>query len=138
ETDPARLLERKRRQREKSNLRMRRWRAATKQITQQATAILEHAAEGRPYPAPDHQDSVHGLAMRSATALLKLSLERNGVTPDRIVRVVAEGLGSMRVEKAGNQISSLPDMQHRLRASDVALKLLERAGFIPGARQSEP
>lgn len=135
EEDPTKLLERKRRQREKVRLRMQKHRAKAKGLV---TAMLSHALTtvcDRPnMPTCEAQS----LAERTAQAILKNTLQRHGVTQDRIVRVVSEGLDSMRTKEIGGVVSSQPDTQYRLRASDVALKLLERAGEVPGLRHAEP
>lgn len=135
ETDPTILEQRRRQQREKGRLRMEKHRAKAKGLV---TTMLSHALTtvcDRPnMPTGEAQ----ALAERTAQAILKNTLQRHGVTQDRIVRVVSEGLDSMRVREIDGKVSSQPDTQHRLRASDTALKLLERAGEMPSLKHSEP
>jgi hypothetical protein len=135
ETDPAILEQRKRRQRERTARRMRVHRAKAKNIV---TTLLGNALATVTDRPNMPTSGLQALASRTAQAVLKNTLLRHGVTQDRVVRTVSEGLDSMRQVKRGDEISSLPDTQHRLRASDTALKLLERAGEVPGLRHSEP
>jgi hypothetical protein len=133
--DPDVLGARKKHRREMGRIRMRKHRAKGKElVTEMLGTALKTVCSSTDTPTGESQS----LASRTAQAILKTTLLRHGVTQDRIVRVVSEGLESIRVTGKGHDISSQPDMQHRLRASDTALKLLERAGEVPGARHSEP
>ena len=134
ETDPVILEDRKRRQRVQTARRMRVHRAKAKNIV---TTLLGNALATVTDRPNMSTSGPQALASKTAQAVLKNTLLRHGVTQDRVVRTVSEGLDSMRQVKGTDGISSLPDTQHRLRASDTALKLLERAGEVPGSRHSE-
>jgi hypothetical protein len=116
-------------------IRMRKYRAkGRKLVTDLLGSALASVTDGAIVPRSEPQS----LATRTAQAVLRTTLLRHGVTQDRVVRVISEGLDSMRLVVKGDDISSQVDMQHRLRASDSAIKLLERAGELPGAKHSEP
>jgi hypothetical protein len=134
ETDPVILEQRRKRKQEGVKLRMRKHRAKAKTLVTTLLGSALATVTGKP---ASPKGAAQGLASRTAQAILKTTLQRHGVTQDRVVRVVSEGLDSMRQIKVGDEISSLPDTQHRLRASDTALKLLERAGEVPGSRYSD-
>ena len=61
-----------------------------------------------------------------------------GVTPDKIVQRIAEGLDAERIVRNGDKRASLPDTANRQRTITHALTLLERAGELPGAKVSGP
>ena len=78
------------------------------------------------------------MAGRTAQAILKRTLRRHGVTPDKIVQRIAEGLDAERIVRNGDKRASLPDTANRQRTITHALTLLERAGELPGAKVSGP
>jgi hypothetical protein len=131
ETDPQALERRKKLRATKHADYMRLWRERTKKVANAMTNLLESAV-AHAQPGPDNHIE------RGAVAALALTLAHHGITVNRIARTVSDGLDSTRDKKIGESVVSSPDMQHRLRASDVALKLLERAGVTPGARHAEP
>jgi hypothetical protein len=138
EADPAILAQRVERRRAFARERNRRHRLKVKERTEamlnQALATFTGEAAD-----PDSLDSpkVSPAAERTARAVLRRVLSRRGVTLDNVVSKVAEALSSQKVRLLGGKEVSLVDTGNRLRASDIALKLLERVGTIPGVKEAQ-
>jgi hypothetical protein len=138
ETDPAKLAQRLERRRSFARERNRRHRSKVKERTE---AMLNQALAtftGEPAD-PDSLNSpkVSPAAERTARAVLRRVLSRRGVTLDNVVSKVAEALSSQKVRLLGGKEVSLVDTGNRLRASDIALKLLERVGTIPSVKEAQ-
>jgi len=128
QTDPVILAQRTANKRERCKVRVQRHRAKVKG---EVSAMLSHALNTDCEPALVPLNEPYSIAARTAQAILKNNLRRYGVTQSKAIQRIAEGLDSTRVVEKGGKVTLLPDTQHRLRASDSALKLLERAGDLP-------
>jgi hypothetical protein len=113
---------------------MKKWRERGKQIARSMNKLLQASANPRPTTTTTTNGDDDSLE-KGAVAALALTLATHNITADRVVRIVSESLESIRHAKVGNAVVSQPDTQHRLRASDLAVRLLERARQIPSDRQ---
>jgi hypothetical protein len=138
ETDPAKLAERKLRKRQRHTQYMQQWRQSSKEVAHEMRGLLEAAAAGEPLKPLEDPATKHGAIQRSAIAALNLALQAHGITVNRILRTISEGLDAEKVKALLGIERSFPDMPQRLRSADIALGLLARAGAIPADHQSEP
>lgn len=92
--------------------------------------LLEAAAAGESFRPMDESSPRAGL-QRSAVAALSLALQSHDITVSRMLQQISEGLSAEKVKAFLGERLSLPDVPTRLRAADLALKLLERTGEVP-------
>lgn len=137
ETDPEVLAARRRKRRQNHSAYMKRWREQGEKIARDMTHLLEGAMVNRPMSVLD-PESHDGVIRRGSAAALALTLSAHNITTERVVRTISDGLDSTKLKSVGDEMRSLPATQERLRASDLACRLLERAGNIPGNRHFEP
>ena len=137
QTDPEILAQRKRNKREKHRVRMAGYRAKAKDAVGELLDNALATVGGPGGNSMEYVNQAQSKAARTAQAILKNSLARHGITVDRVVRVIAEGLAAMRHSEVAGKLVSRPDVAYRLRSADSSLKLLERSGDI-GQIRGEP
>ena len=130
--DPEILAQRKRNKREKHRVRMAKYRARAKETVGELldNALATVGGTGGNSDSMQYRSEAQSKAARTAQAILKSSLARHGITVDRVVRIIAEGLAAMRHSEVAGKLVSRPDIAYRLRSADSSLKLLERSGDI--------
>lgn len=133
--DPEVLAAKRKHRREMGRIRMAKHRAKGKElVTEMLGTALATVCNGPDVITGEHQS----LAERTAQAILKRTLRRHGVTQDKIVSVVAQALDAVKVKTIGEETTSLPDWQSRLRAGADGWKILEFAGEVPIDRGPSP
>jgi hypothetical protein len=131
ETDPLILAERRRRAREKTRLRVRKHRVKQNSI---AASLLDHAlAIPSPFIPPTE---TKGLAGRTADALLKRGLRKYRLTVDRSLERIDKAHDAVARKQIGDKETLQPLWQVQLRAVEDNLRLQERAGYLPGAKNA--
>jgi hypothetical protein len=131
--DPEVLIRRKIVKREQSRIRMRNHRARVKaavgSLLNEAltTTTSSNAAPNGAYtPTGD----ARSLAEKTARGILKNLLRQEGVTLQRVVRVISEGLSSVRITKGPGRIAQLPDHTTRLKSANASIEMLQLAGEL--------
>jgi hypothetical protein len=116
---------------------MKLWRQRGKQVAQSMRGLLESAAAGQLYRPTADPDSTQGAIQRSAVAALSMTLQAHNITVNRILATISQGLDAEKLKVFLGEVQSQADMPQRLRASDIAVRLLEAAGELPSPRRPE-
>lgn len=125
---------RRERKRERTRERVRRHRAKAKAAV---TTLLGNAlgrVTGNTYMPTVRPETV---ADKTAQSILSNTLASYGVTVDKVVRTVAEGLDATRFKVINGKEALQPDSPQRLRGADIAIRLMERSGAIPADRRPD-
>ena len=122
---------------------MRKFRAAKRDreraIALEVASLVEGASTNREPLAPPDPESIAGITHGAATAILKVLLDKHGITTERILAKLSQMIDAQRLRAIGNgevQLQDCHDVQ--LKGIIFAAKLLQMTGALPPSRQFEP